>query len=152
MDDRPNGIERRLVLRLLGIWRDARGENAFPSLADMRSEALDEIWPHAFLIDVADSGSEPVIREVGAEFATYCPDPLTSRAISETPHDTLAAEALSFVREVLERGVPVSRGGRFTGGDGSDLLYRSIVLPLSEDGERITSLIGAVNCRVLADL
>jgi hypothetical protein len=43
--------------------------------------------------------------------------------------------------------VPISRGGEFIKYDGMKVLYRSIILPMSDDGSSVSGLLGAANCR-----
>jgi hypothetical protein len=59
----------------------------------------------------------------------------------------LAAKAVEYFGEVLEKGTPISRGGEFTKDNGTLVLYRSILLPMSDDGETISGLLGGANCR-----
>jgi hypothetical protein len=67
------------------------------------------------------------------------------------PANTLAEQSVSYYREVIERGVPISRGGEFTESDGTKVLYRVVILPMSDDGATISGLLGAANCRVPAE-
>ena len=48
---------------------------------------------------------------------------------------------------MLSREVPISRGGQFRKYDGTKVLFRSIILPMSDDGDTISGLLGAANCR-----
>ena len=54
---------------------------------------------------------------------------------------------IDYLDQVLAKGVPISHGGEFYQDDGSKILYRSIVLPMSDDGETISGLLCAANCR-----
>ena len=68
------------------------------------------------------------------------------------PENTLAEWSVSYYREVIERGVPISRGGEFTKSDGTTVLYRGVLLPMSDDGATISGLWGAANCREPAEV
>ena len=72
--------------------------------------------------------------------------------VAEVPENSLAGKSASFHREVVEKAVPISRGGEFVKPDGSTVLYRSVILPMSDDGETISGLLGAANCRELAEV
>ncbi len=41
----------------------------------------------------------------------------------------------------------MSHGDEFIKIDGTKVLYRSILLPMSDDGETISGVLGAANCR-----
>jgi hypothetical protein len=45
-----------------------------------------------------------------------------------------------FWRVAAEMRKPISDVGEFTNLHGEDVLYRSVILPISEDGKRITHL------------
>ena len=48
--------------------------------------------------------------------------------------------------EIVERGVPVTRGG-VASNDGVSVLYRSIMAPLADDHGKIAGILGAANWR-----
>lgn len=146
----PTGLERRLVLRLLSYWRELCGERCYPSFADVDPTAIAEMWRNAFVIEVVGHEQDPVIRHAGTEFAASSPVSLEGLRLSAVPAATLASHALSYVQAVIAKGVPISRGGEFVREAGSGrvrVLYRSILLPMSDDGETVSGLLGAANCR-----
>ncbi len=145
------GIERRLVLRLLSYWRDLlkneQDTRLFPSFADIDPTAIHDIWQHCFALDLFGHESGPVFRAVGSEFSNYFDGTLANLPVSELKPDTLTALSSGYFTEVLEKNAPISRGGQIGGPDGTNLLYRSILLPMSDDGETISGFLGAANCR-----
>lgn len=70
------------------------------------------------------------------------------QCIAECAEHTLLHSAAVHIdgviaeREILGEGVSMHVG--------TPVLYRSILLPLSEDGRRIDGVLGAVNCREIA--
>jgi len=144
------GKERRMVLRLLEVWRAARGERAYPSLAQFDETTLPELWPFCFALDVTTKPANPVVVRVGRSIASYCGESIVGKLVSEIDSNCLPAQALAYIEEVLRKKVPISRGGAFQDARGVTVLYRSIVLPTSEDGETVAALIGAANCREVA--
>jgi hypothetical protein len=144
-------MERRLVLRLLSHWRTLLDDRRFPSFADLEPAVIPEIWANSFVLEVFDDGEEPVFRAVGDELSDYAGFPLVGRRPSELPSETLPAVSVAYIDEVLEKGVPISRGGQFYKDDGIKVLYRSIILPMSDDGETISGLLGAANCREIEE-
>jgi hypothetical protein len=146
-EELPQGLERRLVLRLLAHWRTLCEERKYPSFADLDPDEIPDIWPFSFVLEILDDREEPVFRAVGDELAAYTDFLLTDRRVSEAPDHTLPGVAISYVDEMLEKRVPISRGGEFLKADGTKVLYRSILLPMSDDGETISGVLGAANCR-----
>ncbi len=152
MDQMPQGMERRMVLRLIAHWRELCGERTIPSFKHFDPMDIPDIWDSTFVLDLAGHKDDPVFRLVGDSYAAATGSPLRNVRVSEVPENTLAENSVSFYREVVDKGVPVSRGGEFITPDGAVVLYRGVILPMSDDGEAISGLLGAANCRELADV
>ncbi len=145
----PSGSERRLVLRLLAYWRSLQEGEEFPPRSAINVTDIADLWKDAFILDTRESPDDPVFRFFGDALSHRCGETLIGRHISEVPPNCLASVAVEYAGVVLERRAPMSRGGEFTEADGIRTLYRSILLPLSDDGETITGILGAANCREL---
>lgn len=145
------GTERRLVLRLLNYWRDLLKDDQdfrlFPSFADINPTAIHDIWQHCFALDLHGHESGPVFRAVGAEFNEYFDGNLSNLPISQLDPDSLTALSSQYYFEVLDKCAPISRGGQIDVPDGPQILYRSLLLPMSDDGDTISGFLGAANCR-----
>ncbi len=147
-DDAPAGMERRMVHRLLQHWRDAQDEDAIPTLDDLTERDLDEdILDHLFLLEVPEEG-DAIILEIGSALARELGDTMADKPVSAIPDGTLLKQGLSFHARVIHKTVPITLGGEFTNRDGKEVLYRSIIVPLSDDREDIDHLFGAVNGKV----
>jgi hypothetical protein len=148
-DDLPPGAERRLVQRLLAHWRSIRHEGALPRFSDVDFSDNPDIETHSFVVDLEGVTSAPTFVGVGEELAAHLEAPLVGRPVSAAPNDCLPGAAIAYMDEILDKGAPVSRGGELVTADGTTLLYRSILLPMSDDGETITGILGAANCRIV---
>lgn len=173
----PSGMERRLVLRLLSYWREllpALAEDEYdeddedldydeedevmatdfmrryPSFADIDRREISDFWPSCFLLDFNGPGGGAVFTEVGSEYGGYYPGSLLDVPVSSLQANTLAEQSTAYLQEIIAKGVPITRGGEFTNSDGETVLFRSIILPLSDDGENIDGFIGAANCRIVS--
>ena len=149
MQEMPKGLERRLVLRLLHHWRDLCGERRFPSFDDVDPGQIPDMWPSCFVLDALGHQDDPIFRLVGDDIAKQARAGLVSLRISGIPKDTLIDHATSYLDEVMSKEVPISRGGQFVREDGVNILYRSILLPMSDDGETISGILGAATCRAV---
>lgn len=142
--------ERRLVFRLLTYWRELGGEGSLPSLSAVDADTIPDIWPHCFLLECHPDDAEAVFHSAGKQFASTCGRDLTGVAVSNVPSNSLAEHATYFFEEVRRRMAPICRGGAFADADGITVLYRSVLVPLSDGGEIVNALLGAANCRHLA--
>jgi hypothetical protein len=147
VEEMPHGIERRFVLRLLGHWRNLCGDRDFPSFADLDPAEIPDMWQNCFILEVCSGTEAPVFRAIGEELAAKAGRQLIGRTVRDAPMDFLPGVAVAHIGEVLEKSAPVSRGGEFLKQDGTKVLYRSILLPMSDDGETISGILGAANCR-----
>lgn len=139
--------ERRLVLRLLSYWRDLCGERDWPSAADVVPPTLEDMQDFAFVIYL--NGGRPTFSHFGAWHSEFYGVDMTGRAIDELTRDTLAERSIRYLPEVLKRKIPVTYGGDVTEPGGRKLLYRSILLPLSDDGAEVTGVLGGANCKII---
>lgn len=153
MEDQTEGTDRRkahrrMVHRLLAHWRDAQEEGGFPSLDAVLKRDLSDILPSIFVLKVPADAAEPAFARVGKLFAGEVAGDLTGRPVSAVPEGTLLEQAVGIYDEVLARKVPITRAGEFAHVQGGTVLYRSIILPLSEDQDTIDSLLGAANSKI----
>ncbi len=135
-----------MVHSLLAHWRDAQGEGGFPSLDAMLKRDLGNMLPSIFVLKVPADDEEPTFARVGKSFAGEVSGDLTGRPVW-VPEGTLLDQAVGIYDEVLARKVPVTKDGEFEHVQGGTVLYRSILLPLSEGQGRIDFLLGAINSK-----
>lgn len=141
--------ERRLVLRLLDYWRDARNERHWPAPDDFYPAAIPDLWDYCFVIDLggASDGAERIFSYIGDYHRRIYDLDLAGVALTDADQNTLIGRAACYVDDVMSRSVPVTYGGEFVDSRGYGVLYRSIMMPLSRDNQTITAILGAANCR-----
>lgn len=148
--DKSHPMERRLVLRLLKYWRDIGGDERFPAAADIDTNQIADMWQHCALLEVAGHEHDPVIGYIGTALADGAASSLEGQPLTAASNGTLAAHAMSYYSQVLTKKVPITYGGEFVDKAGNKVLYRSIVLPLADNGSSVDRLLCAANCRVVA--
>jgi hypothetical protein len=151
MPELPKDAERRMVHRMLYHWREARGERRFPALIDMYEQPLGEMRASTFELRVGTPAGEPIFGLIGADLLGQPDVPRPGSRLSEIPPSCLVDAALRQYQVVIEKQAPVILGDSFVDRDGRSILFRSVVLPISEDGAIIETLLAAVNCRPIAD-
>ena len=103
---------------------------------------VDRLWPHCFILDVANFRDFPYFHYLGPRLARYSGIFLSGRYDWSR---TLLKKSVCHYREALERRAPVLLEEELTQYDNTKLLFRSILLPLSDDGDSINYLLGAAN-------
>lgn len=146
MTDTPNLSERRLVLQLLEYWRDLCGERDFPTHEDIDSAAISQMWGYCFILKLGEAGNGPVFIYIGDNHNGANGKDLTGRTVSEMANgNLLLANSTNYFEEVVAKKIPITYGGEFVDEGGVDTLFRSILLPLSGDGETLDYLFGGAN-------
>jgi len=138
--------QRRLIWQLLDYWEAKRQDRDFPSLDDIDPEEIAELWPYCFVLDVKNFRDVPYFHYLGPKLARYSGVFLSGR------HDwsrTLLKKAVCHYKEALTRRAPVLVEEDLTQYDNKCLLFRSVLLPLSDDGTAINYLFGAANGKIL---
>ena len=140
--------ERRLNMRLMAFWWDKRADRRFPSVKDFDPQELSDVWTHCFTLQPQEPCEKSAFHHVGETIAAMSGidgAEITVDAISE---NSLLDHATRNVSEVLTRQVPVIRSGEFVNEEGQTVMYRSILLPLSQDQDTIDCVVGGARCKV----
>ena len=150
--------ERRLVLRLLAYWDDLRNDRDYPRADDIDARMIGDDWAQCFLLRLTGTSlgagaslgdgvslGESQLLHVGDGLLGDLPDGAPA-TLARVPETALLHHAAGFAAQTLSKGVPVSLGGEAALSD-CKTLFRSILLPLSNDGATIDHLLGAVNGR-----
>lgn len=138
--------EQRLTLRVLHYWRDRAGARAFPLLRDIDLAALDEDSGNCLLIKLAAPIERSSFLYVGPNLGGPDGAGFVGRDVADCPAQTVLQRATSYLPRVVEKCVPISMGGAIVT-SASLILYRSILMPLTEDGSTVTAVLGAANSR-----
>jgi hypothetical protein len=140
--------ERRLVMRVLTHWRSMGGEAGLPRRSAVDPQRFGRDWSNCLLIDVGPEAHDSRFSFVGEDLRDPHWPTFERQRIGECVEHTLLHCATSFLDRVLTEQASVAEGiGTHRG---TPVLYRSILLPLSEDGSRVDGVLGATNYRDVA--
>ena len=129
--------ERRLVWRVLRHWTEMVGGRGCPRRDEIDPWMLGEDWANCLMIAVQSPVELSHFITVGENVA-----------VALCPKNTLAGVLLSHLSRVLSaRRCLIIEGGATL--RNVPILFRSALLPLSEDGMAIDHVLGAVNHRAL---
>ena len=129
-------------------WQDKRRGRAMPSRADIDPFELKPFLPGLILIDVVEDARRYVYRLVGTrEVAMRGKDP-TGKSMIEGFFAPDLAAALAIPDRVVTTRAPFFLHRAFTAPDGRIGDEDLIMLPLSNDGERVNMIMGYTHHRL----
>jgi hypothetical protein len=142
--------DRRLTMRVLARWRALAEGRRFPRRSQLDPQLFGQDWSNCLLIDVDPRMEQSRLAFVGDDLRDPAWPHFERQRIAECLTDTLLQLATSKIPEVLARAAPVGFGGPATYNE-APILYRAILLPLSEGGQEIDGMLGAVSYREVSE-
>jgi hypothetical protein len=140
--------ERRLVGRVLRHWAEIAMARGLPRLRDVDPWMLGEDWANCLLVAVQSPLERSHFVMVGHNLLPLSSPSLDGAAIPLCPRDTLAGIVVANLpRVTLARRCLIVEGSAAHPGAG--VLYRCLLLPLSDNGADIDHVLGAANHRRL---
>lgn len=100
VEEMPQGVERRLVLRLLGHWRKLCGDREFPCFSDLDPAEIPDMWLNSFVIELSGDRAVPVFRAMGDALVENSGPSLIGRPVSDAPAGTLCGVSIAYIDEV----------------------------------------------------
>jgi hypothetical protein len=140
--------QRRLVSRMLKHWDERTSERRFPSKSEINEQVAGADWAHCALISLAPALEQSQFLSVGPKLLDAPGPPLAGEPIGAAPHSSLLHALLVYLPRCIDSVGPLAVSGSAQHG-GYDILYRAILLPLSEDGATIDAVLIAANYRDL---
>ena len=138
-----NPEEQRLSMRLWGHWDALRGGDALPSRTRFTAAAGSDLRQNGFTIEIAGGTGEPVFRFVGKEvIEEYGQDP-TGRPVGDVPAQSVLGWVAKNLADVMANKSPIGCEDKTVVGD-YQINLRGVLLPFSEDRQRIDYIVGAV--------
>jgi hypothetical protein len=145
---RTERTENRLVGRALSHWEEMRGARNFPSYADYREQETPYGDEHIFVIAIGDSELSDEIVAAGQKVSEgFGGSPIGKKAIEAIPSSI--EKGLSFCRTAARMKKPIADIGHFSNANGSEIWYRTILLPLSSDQVNVDHILGAFSFKVM---
>jgi hypothetical protein len=141
--------ERRLVERVLRYWTELATRRGFPRRDDIEPWIVGDDWTNCLLVAVGSPIDRSHFVAVGDNLISAGSQLPNGTSVTLCPPNTLASALLSLLPQVLSaRRCLIAEG--MARQQGAAILYRSALLPLSEDGAVIDHALGAANYRSLS--
>jgi hypothetical protein len=137
--------ERRQSLRVLAVWRSL-AEDGFPRRSQIEPQLFGSDWANCLMVDVDPMVERSRIAFLGENLRDPTWPTFERQCISECPDGTLLQLATRGIAELVAKRAPIGLGGPALYYE-NPILYRSILLPISESGTTIDGVLGVVNFR-----
>jgi hypothetical protein len=137
MTDQPE--ERRAILRIHAVWQRL-AKHGLPSRSGLDPKEFAGDWSNCLIVQLEGGTSKPRVSLKG----------LDQNISQQRLACTLLPLGQRHISRVLATGQPVGYGGTASH-DGTDILYRAVLLPLSEDGTQIDALLVGVTHREIPE-
>src|ERR1043166_1279199 len=140
--------DRRLVSRVRRQWEAAAADRKVPSKHDVRPWLVGSDWSNCVLVGFAPVRDQWICAVIGDGLRPLGSQILAGDPIADCPGDTFLGLTLSFLPRVTSSGTYFLMEGSTTVLADGPILYRSILLPLSDNGGKtIEAVLGAANFR-----
>tara|TARA_R110002072_G_scaffold19422_14_gene71943 strand:- start:2500 stop:2979 length:480 start_codon:yes stop_codon:yes gene_type:complete len=143
-----SNVENRLVGKALKFWESVRRDGDLPLSSVLDMDDCPFGAEDSLVIEVGVSELEDRVVAAGARVqAALGRDPTGLSVLDTLPSST--EMGLSFCRASVDLKKPMADVGRFFNKKGQEVLYRSILLPLSDDGSRVNRVVSAFSYKVV---
>ncbi len=140
--------ERRIIGRALRRWDALRDTAPFPDRELCLNSLNDGMSASIIVIAVGNNETEDHVIHCGTDFqnALAC-DPIGQPLRKIMP--STIERGLVFWRVAAEMKKLIADVGAFTNASGDEILYRSVFLPVTDDGGTVSHLIGAFSYKTV---
>lgn len=141
------GTERRAMCQVLEFWLGKVGPGRpLPAAHDINPEALPELSPHLFLIDLTRNPERCTIVSSGAVVNAFCGRDVTGAYACDTFPATLGEQVPHLCQAARSYGKPVPHSGTAYAAPG-EVIFRIILLPLTGDDGSVDHILGSLTFR-----
>lgn len=142
--------ERRMHVRAYNYWVSLLNGRAFPSVADLEPDHLQDFGPHSILLDFASDRETPTIAFVGQALRDEGGVELRMKTLADVPSRSLLSRLTDHYYQILANRAPIGFEAEFINQRNNNTMYRGILMPLSTNGEAIDFVYGVINWKELA--
>jgi hypothetical protein len=148
--DAVDGVDRRTCTQALNYWREIAAPRRFPSLEQVTRESAGALWEYLFVIAVTGQPGEFTYMRSGDILNRALGFDATGRKVSDVLPREIRNRVLYFQKTAVDLSSPVDEVGKWLRADSNQIIYRSVVLPLSDDQRTVNYLLGAFSFRLIS--
>ena len=142
--------------RLIGVldaWKRTTGNRLAPKREEITPSLLRAALPWIWMIDVIDEGKDFRFRIAGERVIQFMGRRYAGERLSDNLDNPFFQRMRTILAECTQRRRPVAAGPIRSNLKGKEFFEMEVVvMPLSEDGQTVTTLFGALDLRGLPTL
>jgi hypothetical protein len=150
-DQSVDGVERRVSSTAVQYWRELAAPRRYPGRAQVTHGSAPSLWDNFFIVKVGMDAAEHVFEYAGRVLREALGADPTGKTVGDVLPREIVGRALYFQKAACDLMAPIDESGRFTRPDGAEVLYRAVLLPLSDDQREANYLLGAFSFRTIAN-
>lgn len=141
--------DKRITVVLRKYWDYLREERAFPTEREINPAEIADIWENCFIVEANNNSRKEdyIYKYIGKKIIQAYGEDLTGMAV-----DKMVAPEAGHLAEEYEKvlGIkrPVLDEGTLKAPNKGVIKYRQILLPLGENGIKITAILGGMSYKV----
>jgi hypothetical protein len=144
-----DGVERRISSTAVQFWRELAAPRRYPGRSQVTRASAPSLWDNFFIIKVGPDAAEHVFEYAGSALREALGGDPTGRIVGDVLPREIVGRALYFQKAACDLMAPIDEAGRFTRADGVEIVYRAVLLPLSDDQRAANYLLGAFSFRTI---
>ncbi len=137
--------ERRLVERVLRLWQEMATGQRWPTMANLDPWMVGDDWANCALVRLGADLWQSSFIFVGDRLAPAPDQSLDGLPLSTCPRSSVLGSLLKNLWRLRAHPQPLSVEGAAEHMD-NPVLYRGVLMPLSEDGARMDTVFAAATC------
>jgi hypothetical protein len=146
-----DGFERRVSSNAVQYWRDLATPRRYPSVTQVTQDSAAALWDHFCIIKVGPAASDHVFVRAGAVLCNALGIDPTGKRVADVLPREIVGRALYFQKAACDLMAPIDEAGKWVRADGTEILYRAVLLPLSDDQRSADYLLGAFSFRAVVN-
>ena len=132
-------------------WMEKRGQAWAPLLSDFRLDELESrILPWSIIVDVKPNPLEFIYRFWGSQRTALIGAEMTGKKLSEIPNAFMREGNIKEYLEVHKLKKPLLCNTPVTTKPGSEVMFQSIRLPLTDDENDVSHIYSAINYKQIS--
>jgi hypothetical protein len=134
-------IDHPLLQSMYRYWLDRRRDRRMPARRDLQPQDVPALLPHIFLVDVLPEGYR--FRLVGTHIAEHVGVNATGKTLEEAASGDFYQRARRDFDAVAQGPAIHYLASELYWRNRDWMMYRRLLLPLSDDGRQVNMLLGA---------